>query len=223
MYNMLQERGRAPVRFHQFDQWGQWGRSMKRQLTLREYRAIDLFLFALMFAVFEFIIVRVANGSLFRDQAFTVSLAAAITSIVYMRWGLWGGIHAALAGFLFCFYSGGSPRQYIIYIAGNLFSLPMALALKKAGPERVRESGWGSMLFPLGVILLMQGGRAAAALCLGAEPGGVLGFFTTDSLSVLFTLVIVWIARRLDGIYEEQTHYLLRLQEKEKRDNQIRR
>ncbi len=225
MYNMLQGRGCAPVRFHQFDQWpafGQWGRSMKRQLTLREYRAIDLLLFALMFAVFEFIIVRVANGSLFRDQAFTVSLAAAITSIVYMRWGLWGGVHAALTGFLFCFYSGGAPRQYVIYTVGNLFSLPMALVLKKAGHERVRESDWGSMLFPLGVILLMQGGRAAAALCLGAAPGGALGFFTTDSLSVLFTLVIVWIARRLDGIYEEQTHYLLRLQEKEKRNNQTR-
>lgn len=193
---------------------------MKRQLTLREYRAIDLFLFALMFAVFEFIIVRVANSGMFRDQAFTVSLAAAITSIVYMRWGLWGGVHAALAGFLFCLYSGGTLRQYVIYTVGNLFSLLMVLVLKKVGAERVRVSGWGSLLFPLGVILLMQGGRAATALCLGASPGGALGFFTTDSLSVLFTLVIVWIARRLDGVYEEQTRYLLRLQEKE--NNQTR-
>ncbi len=193
-----------------------WGRSMKRQLTLEEYRTIDLLLFALMFAVFEFIIVRAATGSLFRDQAFTVSLAAAITSIVYMRWGVWGALHAALAGILFCFYSGGAPGQYIIYTVGNLFSLPAALILKKVGAERVRASTWGSMLFPLAVILLMQGGRAAVALLLGASPGGVLGFFTTDSLSVLFTLVIVWIAGRLDGVYEDQKHYLLRLQQKQK-------
>ncbi len=189
---------------------------MKRQLTLEEYRTIDLLLFALMFAVFEFIIVRAATGSLFRDQAFTVSLAAAITSIVYMRWGVWGALHAALAGILFCFYSGGAPGQYIIYTVGNLFSLPAALILKKVGAERVRASTWGSMLFPLAVILLMQGGRAAVALLLGASPGGVLGFFTTDSLSVLFTLVIVWIAGRLDGVYEDQKHYLLRLQQKQK-------
>ncbi len=195
---------------------------MKRQLTLGEYQAIDLSLFALMLAVFEFVIVRAANGSLFQDQAFTVSLAAAITSIVYMRWGVWGGIHAALAGALFCLWSGGAPGQYVIYAVGNLFSLPMALVLKKAGPERVRSGQWASMLFPLGVILLMQGGRAAVALCLGAAPGEVLGFFTTDSLSVLFTLVIVWIARRLDGVYEDQKHYLLRLREKEKRDHQTR-
>ncbi len=189
---------------------------MKRQLTLREYRTIDLLLFALMFAVFEFIIVRAATGSLFRDQAFTVSLAAAITSIVYMRWGAWGAIHAALAGILFCLWSGGAPGQYIIYTVGNLFSLPAALVLKKAGAERVRTSLWGSMLFPLAVILLMQGGRAAVALLLGAAPGGVLGFFTTDSLSIIFTLVIVWIAGRLDGGYEDQKHYLLRLQQKQK-------
>ncbi len=190
---------------------------MKRQLTLQEYRGIDLALFALMFAVFEFIIVRVANGQFFRDQAFTVSLAAAITSIVYMRWGWWGGIHAALAGALFCLYSGGTAEQYMIYTVGNLFSLPAVLWLKRAGPEKVRTGRWAAMLFPLAVIALMQGGRAVMSLLLGAPAGAALGFFTTDSLSILFTLVIVWIARRLDGVYEDQKHYLLRIQ-KEKND-----
>ena len=70
---------------------------MKRQRTWKEYRAIDLTLLGLALAVFEFIIVRAANWW-FPGQPFTVSLAAAITSIVYMRWGAWGGIHAAEAG-----------------------------------------------------------------------------------------------------------------------------
>ena len=34
----------------------------------------------------------------FPGQPYTVSLAGAIASIMYMRWGYWGGIHAALAG-----------------------------------------------------------------------------------------------------------------------------
>lgn len=186
---------------------------MKRQLTFGQYRAIDLGILALMLAVFEFIIVRVSNGNLFRDQAFTVSLAAAITTITYMRWGPWGAIHAALAGALFCLYSGGTPEQYAIYTLGNLFSLPAALAVRRLGPERVRTGPWSSMLFPLAVILLMQGGRAVVSLLLGGPANGVLGFFTTDALSILFTLVIVWIARRLDGVYEDQKHYLLRIQE----------
>ncbi len=57
----------------------------------------------------------------------------------------------------------------------------------------------------------MQAGRAAVALLLGADTANAVGFFTTDSLSLLFTFVIVWIARKLDGVYEDQKHYLLRV------------
>lgn len=186
---------------------------MKRQISLGQYRAIDLGLMALMLTVFEYIIIRVSTSGMFWDQAYTVSLAAAITSIVYMRWGWWGGIHAALAGLLFCFFYGGRPGQYLTYIIGNLFSLAAVPALKKLGPERVRTGQWSWLLFPLAVILLMQGGRAVMAMAQGAAPMEALGFFTTDALSILFTLVIIWIARRLDGIYEDQKHYLLRIQE----------
>lgn len=196
---------------------------MKRQLTLGEYRTIDLVLFALLLIFFEFIILRVAATTFF-----TVSLAAAITTIVYMRWGWWGAIHAALSGLLFCFYysSGAAPdqtvgpAQYAIYIVGNLFSLAAVPVLKKLGPQRVRESAVKSLLFALAVVLLMQGGRGAVALALGTVPfSGALGYFTTDSLSVLFTLVIIWIVRRLDGVFEEQRHYLLRIQEEKERHN----
>ncbi len=189
---------------------------MKRQLSFQEYRGIDLFLFALMLAVFEFIIVRAAGAAFFRDQPYTVSLAAAITSIVYMRWGVWGGLHAAWAGLLFCFWSGGTGQQYLIYILGNLFSLLAVPVLYKVGFEKIRLGEWSSMLFPLAVILLMQGGRAAVSLALGGPESGALGFFTTDALSILFTLVIIWIARRLDGLYENQKHYLLRIQKENK-------
>ncbi len=36
---------------------------------------------------------------------------------------------------------------------------------------------------------------------------------------ILFTLVITWIVRRLDGVFEDQKHYLLRLQEERERNN----
>lgn len=186
---------------------------MKRQRTWKEYRAIDLALLGLALAIFEFIIVRAARWW-FPGQPFTVSLAAAITSIVYMRWGAWGAIHAVEAGLVFCFFSGAAPEQYIIYCAGNLVSAAAVLLLRALGKERVR-TGHLSLVFPLLVQVLMQGGRAAAALLLGAGLGSVTGFFTTDSLSLLFTFVIIWIARKLDGVYEDQKHYLLRLNAQE--------
>ncbi len=195
---------------------------MKKQLTLQQYRNIDLFLFAAMLAIFEFLIVRFAIASVY-----TLSLAGAICTIVYMRWGWWGGIHAALSGVLFCFYYGhfvpGAAAvdwtDYIIYLIGNLFSLIAVFGLLKAGKERVRQNTLASLAFSLAVILLMQGGRTLMALTFGAAPGDALGFFYYDPLSILFTLVVTWIVRRLDGVFEDQKHYLLRLQEERERNN----
>lgn len=181
----------------------------RRQLSWKQYRAIDLALWALALAIFESIIVRAANWW-FPGQPFTVSLAAAVTSIVYMRWGAWGAIHAAEAGLVFCWFSGGTGKQFFIYCAGNLLSVLSLLLLKAAGKEKVRRGHLG-LVFPLLVQVLMQAGRALAALLLGAEPGMLAGFFTTDSLSLLFTFVVIWIAHKLDGIYEDQKHYLLRV------------
>ena len=186
---------------------------MRQQLTWKQYRAIDLSLLGLALAIFEFLIVRAANWW-FPGQPYTVSLAAAISSIVYIRWGPWGVIHAVEAGAVFCFFSGGTGRQFIIYCVGNAFSVLAVLLLKVFGKERVR-TGQLSLVFPLLVQVLMQAGRAVTALALGAELSSLIGFFTTDSLSLLFTFVIVWIARRLDGIYEDQKHYLLRLHAEE--------
>ena len=184
---------------------------MKKRFSFAQYRAIDLTLWAGMLAIFEYLLVMAARFW-YADQLYTVSLAAALTAIVYMRWGAWGAIHAVEAGFVFSLFSEATPRQYIIYCAGNLLSLLAVAALHALGKEKVRKSVFLSLGFAAAVQVLMQAGRAAVALALGAVPAQVVSFFTTDSLSLLFTCVIVWIARRLDGIYEDQKQYLLRMQ-----------
>ena len=193
---------------------------MTKQRTLKEYRNIDLALFGVMLVVCEYLIIR-AEKSWFPGQPYAVSLAGAMTAIVYMRWGWWGGIHAALAGLVYCFFSGGSGDQYAIYIIGNLFSLAAVPPLLKIGKERVR-TGHLSLVFPLAVLLLMQTGRMAVAMVLGSPANEAAGFFITDSLSLLFTFVIIWIARRLDGIYEDQKHYLLRLKQRQEKEKEVR-
>ncbi len=191
---------------------------MERRRTLGQYRAIDLVIFALLLAFFEGLILR-AVTDWFPNELYTVSLAAPIVSIVYMRWGPWGILHAALAGFVFCLFSGANGEQYIIYCCGNIFSALSLTLLYGVGKERVRTGKWLGLLFPVLVQFLMHGGRALTALVLGAPLGSVADFFLMDSLSYVFTLVIAWIVRRLDGVYEDQKHYLLRLNsEKEKKE-----
>ncbi len=191
---------------------------MERQRTFGQYKLIDLAIFAVLTCVFEYLILKAAS-TWFSDQLYYVSLAAIMTAIVYMRWGAWGGIHAVLAGFVYCLVLGGSGDEYIIFCVGNLFSLLSLILLFRVGKEKVRTSKLLSLAFPLLVQLLMHGGRALTALLLGTPAAGVADYFLEDSLSYVFTLVIAWIVRRLDGVYEDQKHYLLRLNaEKEKKE-----
>ena len=213
-------------------------KSMNHRLTFRQYRQMDLTVFGAMLVVAEALIVLAATRW-FPAEAYTVSIVAAVTSIVLMRWGPWAAIHAVLGGLVYCFVSGGQPGQYLIYCAGNLFALLSLLWFRipgkerTSGKERIREDSFLTVIFGLTVQLLMQLGRAAVAFALlraspGSEPAGTqsiagalsfcIGFITTDALSGFFTAVILWIARRQDGLFEDQKHYLLRIQEAEKEE-----
>ena len=184
---------------------------MNRHMTLKQYKRLDLFLFAVMLVLSESVIVNAAIRW-YPDQLYTVSVCAAIVSIVLMRWGWPAAIHAVLGGLVYCFWAGGSPRQYLIYGAGNLLSLLSLLLIRWLGKDRIRENVLLTLLFALCTQLFMQTGRACISVVMGTPFKTALNFITTDALSGLFTMVIVWIASRLDGVFEDQISYLLRVQ-----------
>lgn len=194
---------------------------MERKRTLAQYRSIDLALLAVILCVFEGVTVFAARRLIPRSSiAFTVSLAAGITCIVYMRWGAWGAIHAFLSGAAWCVFSGAgsplkNPEPYTVYCAGNLLSLFTVLYMNGLGRERVRKSAWLTLLAGAFTLLCMQTGRAAVSLCFSRSVWEALSHYTTDALSMVFTLVTVWVARRADGLFEEQKHYLARISRSE--------
>ena len=205
---------------------------MNHRMTFRQYRQMDLTVFGGMLVLAETMIVLAATRW-FPAEAYTVSAVAAVTAIVLMRWGPWAALHAVLGGLVYCFVSGGRPEQYLIYCAGNLFALLSLIWFRIFGKERISEDGILTVFFALGTQLFMQLGRAVTAFILlraspGSAPPGTqsfagalsfcIGFITTDALSGLFTAVILWIARRQDGLFEDQKHYLLRIQEAEKEE-----
>lgn len=192
--------------------------AVNRQLTFGEYRRLDLGLFAAMLGFSEYIITMAATRW-FPGQPFTVSITAAMTAIVMMRWGIWAALHAALGGAVFCFVSGASGQQYIIYCIGNLLGLGALGYIRLLGSEKIRKDVVLSCLLGVLTLVLMQTGRALAALALGQELGRCVGFYTTDALSGLFAMVIIYIVRNLDGIFENQKSYLIRLQ---KQNNNVK-
>lgn len=187
---------------------------MNRQISFSQYRAIDLTIMAVLM-VFSQVLISVASTTIYADQLYVVSTVGAVTALVLMRWNGWAAVHAVLGGITVAALAGGSPKQYLIYCAGNLVSLLALVLLKHPGKERIRQDGLAAMLFALCVQVLMQLGRGGVALLLGYPASSCLGFITTDALSILFTMCVIWVCRRIEGLFEDQKKYLLRIQKEQ--------
>ncbi len=193
---------------------------MKQQITFEQYRTIDL---AILLAALggSQLLIHLAVTAWFPEQLYVVSPVAVMTALVMMRWGGWATIHAAAGGLWLCYLSGGGWQQYLIYGIGNLAALLGLWMLRRFGKEQIRNNATLTLGFGLLVQLLMMLGRGAVAMVLGYPWEAALGFLTTDSLSVLFTLFVIWTVRRIDGLFEDQKHYLLRIQQEPERRDQF--
>ena len=190
---------------------------MKKQISFRQYRAMDLFLFTALLCGCEALITLGATRW-FPGEPYTLSITPAVTAIVMVRWGGFAAIPAVLGAGVFCFVSGAALPQYLIYCVGNLASLVLTRLLCGDGWKRLHENVLMAMLYGLSTALLMQLGRFVLGLVMGGSLRVCVGFVTTDTLSTLFAVLIVWIARRLDGMLEEQKHYLHRVAEEMERE-----
>nr|MBR4281962.1 hypothetical protein [Clostridia bacterium] len=185
---------------------------MKHQITFRQYRAMDLAMFTALLCVCETLITLGATRW-FPQEPWTLSLTPAVTAVVMVRWGGFAAIPACLGAFVFCLASGATLSQYAIYCVGNLAALALTQFLYRFGWKRLHDQVLLAILHGLMTAMLMQLGRALVALALGTPLALCGGFFTTDVLSALFAALVVWMSRNLNGMLEEQKHYLRRIAE----------
>ena len=196
-------------------------------LTFKQYRSIDLAIMAVLLAVSEAVATMAAKS--FTDQMFSVSTTIAIVCIVMMRWSGYAVIHAAVGGCVYCLVLGAPATQFAIYCAGNCGAIAALVLFKIWGKKNVAAKAWRSILFVLTAYCGAQIGRWAMSLILNAGAESPIGagelllvFLTRDIVTLLFTLLAVLISRRLDGIFEDQRAYLLRVDEEKRREKELR-
>ena len=73
------------------------GYVLMNNLSLKQYKAIDLAMLAVILAVFE-TITSLAASKWFPLQLFSLSPTITVVCIVMMRWGGWAAIHAVVGG-----------------------------------------------------------------------------------------------------------------------------
>ncbi len=182
----------------------------EKHLSLKQYRNIDLVLLMAVTLVFEGIIFY-ASTKWFASQLYTVSVVPAMTAVCLMRWG-WRGVYvAAWGGFVGCILGNGEASQYVIYMVGNCLAAASLFAFRRGGKEKIARKTIFGMLFGVLVAFLMQAGRALVSLLFGVGAEGALLFVTTDSLTVVFTAFLVFVARKQDGLFEDQETYVRRI------------
>ncbi len=197
---------------------------MKRQITLAQYRNIDISIMVVILVLAE-LGIYLAKATVYSNQIFQASPCGAMTALVMMRWNAWAAIPAAIGGVLYGILRGGIWPYGIEYGLGNLLCLG-AMLWFRLGKEKVRRDALTSMAFGLTVQVLMQLGRGCVALVVTLVDPSLLkegatvlpletffSFITADVLSILLTVVAVWIVRRIEGLFEDQKSYLLRVQQ----------
>ncbi len=190
------------------------GERVKRRLSIGQYRAIDLAFFAALTVFFEFVLTRM--GLAMPYAPFLVSVTPVICAIVMMRWGWPAAIHAVLGGAAYCLASDQGGEWFLVRCAGNLVCLEALLLLRVyPGAARVRDSAALSMVYGAAVHLLMQLGRSVITLALHDWQTLVVKMAGMEAVTLLFTVVLMWIVRRLDGLFEDQRHYLDRVRREE--------
>lgn len=185
--------------------------------TLKQYRAVDLTILGIILGVCEFV-TAMASTRWFPNELYTLSPTLTVVCIVMMRWNGYAAIHAVLGGLVFCLASGARDMQVVIYCLGNCFALLAMLLFKAMGKEKIRSKFYFTLLFVLTAFLGAQLGRWLISVILGGPLGAIVEFILSDIITLLFTVVVVLISRKADGLFEDQKHYLIRTEEERKKE-----
>ncbi len=189
---------------------------MNNNISFGQYRGIDLTILTILTTVAE-AVSALAASKWFPREIYSLSPMVAMVSIVMMRWDFWAAIPAAVSGLAFCVATGASGDQFLVYCVGNCGVLAALVWFKAFGKEKVRKH-WGlSIVFTFTAFAGMLLGRWLVAMLLGSGVKIIVNFLLADCLSVVFAAVVVLIARRIDGLFEDQKAYLIRTEEERKK------
>jgi len=187
-----------------------------RLMSIRQYRLTDSLIFAAILVVFELILHYALIGF---SGAFTFSPLVPIVLLVIMRWGWQGVFYAVGDGILFCLLKGAGWQSYVSFGVGNAFIMVLLLATKFLGKEKIAKKWYFTTLFVVAGWLSVAFGRTIVAACCGLDFTGTLIAQLSDPsslLSLAMAIIIILVMRRFDGMFEDQKHYLKRLDEERK-------
>lgn len=190
-------------------------------LSFKQYRAVDLIIMAVILTVAEAMF-SLGTTKWFSAVDYVISPTIAFVCLVMMRWNGFAVIHAVIGGAVLCFTTGATAEQFAVYAAGNCGILIALLLLKLIGKKRVADNFLLSALYVIVAYFGAQAGRWLVGLTVGGNLFDIIQYLATDSLSLLFAMLVVLISRKVDGLFEDQRAYLIRMEEERREEQRLR-
>lgn len=187
-------------------------------MTFKQYRNVDLLIFSVLSAVFE-AIATTATSKWFPGQPMAITITFAMILISMHRWSGYAAVVAVVSGASFCIASSASAEQFLIYCGGNVFALVSLVYFKLLTKTRVKNSFLLTLAFSATAYVAVALGRWLISLPFGTGPAELIGFLSSDILSLLFAVMILWVCKGIDGLVEDQKAYLFRLERERKEEN----
>lgn len=193
-----------------------------RFISFRQYKYTDLFFFALVLGISELLIF-CAFRFWFQStiDKYYINFMLAIALTVIMRWGWVGGLYAVVDAVVLCAVQGGSWQTYLSYIIGTACITSVLLMTKFMGKEKIRSKWYFTLAYILVGWVSVNLGIACMSAILGenflTSLSTSFGFGVYGLLPLAATIVTIMVLRRLNGMFEDQKHYLLR-QDAERRE-----
>ena len=192
-----------------------------RLISLKQYKFNDLFLFAVILIVFD-LVVHFATAWLADAAAmYMFSLTVPIVLLIMVRWG-WPAVFYAIGDAILLTVLNNPTvwQSYLAYILGNSALMLLLIPLHFIGKQKIAGKWYLTALFVvLGWVISNLVCSIVQWICgidFVVALASNVSFSVNGLLSLVLGVVLMLILRRLDGMFEDQIHYLKRLDDERK-------
>lgn len=185
------------------------GLYMNKGISLNLYRFLDIAIFSFIGLLFEYISFKILN--IYDYPYYSISVSLLINLLIMKRWGKYSLFYSIISGLFYVYLNNGNLINYFIYGIGNIFILfDLFLLYKKK--DSIKSNIFINSLFIINGFILSCLGRSVVALIFKKNIiETFISFVGTESLNLIFSLIILNIIRNIDGLYEDQVEYIKRI------------
>ena len=190
-------------------------------MSFRKYKIIDLAIFTGIYLLLEFLI-SLGATKWFPEQPYIVSIMLPVLLIVMMRWDKYASFLAIISAPFYVLIYHGTGFDYLVYLFGNIGLMGLLGFLLPVGKKKIRNNIFLTFCYVLIGFLLLECFRGLGAIIFKQASIEIIWqFIWKDMLSFVFSLIVVYITRAIDGMFEDQKAYCFRKQREREEQSQI--